>query len=101
MTEWDKLWKEENMVVWTYNDDANTWMAWLDSVKAEGDKLQEKADKWDKTIIQQLNPTYEELFNKLESLRTIIERYSEEPIYTRDIISFTNTMAEIKAVLEK
>ena len=32
-----------------------------------------KAELWDNTIIQQLNPTYEELFNKLEAIRNIVE----------------------------
>ena len=76
---WDKLWAED-VPSWHRARDPPWIMKWLDTVKAEGDKFKEKAEKLDELfpnphIIEETGGTMCELLieqaGKLEAIRKI------------------------------
>jgi len=73
MSEWDKLWKEKPMME-LLHEDKSLWnpalFVLLDKIKAEGDKLEEKAEKLD-AITLQYGITADHLFSSEELIREI------------------------------
>ena len=70
MSEWDKLWEEEQVIPWM--NILQPWTVWIRRVKVVGDKLQARNNR----LIDEHNRIREahvESIQKLEAIRPFIE----------------------------
>lgn len=88
---WDELWKRKVMPPLIMRVMENTEHAtpqWIHKVKAEGDKLKEKAENWDRvfdpnSVMVTENEFNELLLNrgKLESIKKELQRFWDDEFY--------------------
>ena len=80
---WDELWRE-SVIQRILHDDETPWdpelFVWLDKMKAEGDKLKEKAEKYDehREYLTRVNKHLKDIDAIGELLSEVCEDYNTE-----------------------